>query len=141
MRATNELRTRGTAVLVEAARLVGATRMLTQSIVFGYGFERPHPGVLDESAPFGEPEGSAVDPVLAALVSTERQVREASGIEGIALRYGLFYGLDADQVRGFLRKRMLPVSRFEGAIPYLHHEDAASATVAALERGVAGRAY
>lgn len=141
MRATNVLRERGTAHLVEAAHLVGATRMLTQSIVFGYGYRGSHPEPLDESAPFGEPESRVVDPTLVALRSTERQVLAADGIDGIALRYGLFYGLDAGTVAAMLGKRMLPVADHDGLIPYLHHEDAAAATVAALDRGVAGRAY
>lgn len=141
MTATNDLRQRGTSHLVEAAHTIGATRMVTQSIVFGYGFRRPHRGVLDESAPFGEPENLPVDPVLAALVSTEQQVLKADGIDGIALRYGLFYGLDAPMIKNMLRKHMLPVAAFNGRIPHVHHEDAAAATVAALERGVPGRAY
>lgn len=140
MTATNDLRERGTAHLVEAAHTVGATRMLTQSIVLGYGF-RTHAGTIKETAPFGVPEDRPVDRVLAALVSTEQQVMNAEGIEGIALRYGLFYGLDAPMVTNILRKRMMPVTSFNGLIPYIHHEDAAAATVAALERGIAGRAY
>ena len=141
MRATNVLRERGTTILLEAARAVGATRMITQSIVFGYGYRRRRPDPVQEDAPFGEPEGSGVDPTLAALRSTERQVFQAQGIAGIALRYGLFYGLDAPMITSMLRRRMLPVADFDGAIPCVHHSDAASATVAALERGVAGRAY
>jgi nucleoside-diphosphate-sugar epimerase len=141
MSATNVLRERGTAHLLEAAREVGATRMLTQSIVFGYGFVRHHPEIVDESTPFGEPEGNRFDPTIAALRSTEQQVLAAEGIDGIALRYGLFYGLDADLLVPLLRRRMMPVADHDGRIPFVHHEDAASGTVAALERGVAGRAY
>ncbi|HYI94249.1 MAG TPA: hypothetical protein VEX68_11945, partial [Bryobacteraceae bacterium] len=65
----------------------------------------------------------------------------AAGIEGIALRYGLFYGADIDNVARMLRKRMLPVVRNGGEIPFIHHEDAAAATVAALAHGKAGTAY
>jgi nucleoside-diphosphate-sugar epimerase len=141
MNDTNRLRQKGTENLIEAAHVVGARRMLTQSIVFGYGFRTPHPSVVDESAPFAVAEGTGVDPTLAALASTETQVRDGEGLDGIALRYGLFYGLDAAMIERMLRRRMLPVTSFDGRIPYVHHEDAASATVAALERGVAGRAY
>ncbi len=141
MTRTNQLRETGTGRLIEAARALGATRMLTQSIVFGYGFRRRQPVPLDESAPFGVPEGTRADPTIAALQSTESQVFDADGIDGVALRYGLFYGLDADTMAPMLRKRMLPVADHDGLIPFLHHEDAAAGTVAALERGVAGRAY
>jgi len=141
MKATNDLRTTGTANLVEAARLVGARRMVTQSIVFGYGYRRAHPAPVDESAPFATPEGAPVDTVHAALASTEQQVRDAEGLEGIALRYGLFYGRDAAPVRRMLGRRMLPVTRSEGVIPFIHHEDAAAATLAAIERGTPGAAY
>ena len=141
MRATNELRDRGTTHLLEAAAETGATRVITQSIVFGYGYRRRHPAVVDEDAPFGRPEGAPTDAVHAALASTERQVLGTPGIEGIALRYGLFYGLDAPIVARMLRRRMLPVTGFEGKVPTVHHEDAAAATVAALTHGVPGSAY
>lgn len=141
MRQTNELRERGTAHLLEVAALVGATRAVTQSIVFGYGYRRRHPGPVDESAPFGVPENLPVDPILAALASTERQVFEAPGIDGVSLRYGLFYGLDRRSMEKLLRRRALPVSTWDGVIPFVHHEDAAAATVAALERGVPNSAY
>jgi nucleoside-diphosphate-sugar epimerase len=114
--------------------------MLTQSIVFGYGYQ-PRGRVLDETAPFGEPEGTGFDPTTAALRSTEQQVFGADGIDGIALRYGLFYGLDIGTITPLLRRRMLPVADHDGLIPMIHHEDAASATVAALTDGAAGQAY
>jgi len=140
MQATNVLRTTGTAHLIEAARRMGATRFVTQSIVFGYGYG-PRPGVLDESAAFGRPDGTPVDPTLAALAENESAVLGAEGLEGIALRYGLFYGRDADTVRRMLHRRMLPVGPSSGSIPLIHHDDAAAATVAALERGEPGSAY
>jgi nucleoside-diphosphate-sugar epimerase len=140
MTGTNRLREVGTSHLIDAARAVGATRMLTQSIVFGYGFQ-PRGRVLDETDPFGEPEGTRFDPTTAALRSTEQQVFGADGIEGISLRYGLFYGLDAGTMAPLLRRRMLPVADHDGLIPCIHHEDAAAATVSALTNGVAGQAY
>jgi nucleoside-diphosphate-sugar epimerase len=139
MHATNVLRTEGTRNLVDAARQVGAHRIVTQSIVFGYGFGR-HPGTLDERAAFGVPRGDATDETIEALAENERMVRHAENVEGVALRYGLFYGRDADTVRRMLRRRMLPVTS-GGAVPLIHHDDAAAATVAALERGEPGAAY
>ena len=110
MRRTNQLRDTGTAHLIEAAPLVGATRVLTQSIVFGYGYRRRHAGPVDETAPFAVPEHPPVNAIHAALASTESQVFGTPGIEGIALRYGLFYGLDRAMMQRLLRRRALPVS-------------------------------
>ena len=59
---------------------------------------------------------------------------------GIALRYGLLYGGDAARTRALLARRGLPVAR-GGLLGWIHHEDAAAATVAALEQGRPGEAY
>lgn len=141
MRATNALRIDGTAHLLDAARATGATRFVTQSIVLGYGYRDLGMRPLTEDDPFGIPQGDAFDEHLAAMLSAERQATTTAGIEGIALRYGLFYGGDLDSMAGMLRRRMLPVVKHGGEIPFVHHEDAASATVAALERGEAGGVY
>ena len=141
MTATNTLRSVGTRHLLEAARATGAHRFLTQSIVFGYGFADHGTELLTEQAPFGVLTGTAFDPHVAAMLDTEQQAMTADGIDGIALRYGLFYGADTDRIVGMLRRRALPVARSGGELPFIHHEDAAAATVAALERGVGGQAY
>jgi len=141
MAETNALRTTGTAHLLEVAQATGARRFLAQSIVFGYGYTDHGTTVLSEDAPFGITRGDAFDPHLAAMLSTEQQATQTRGIDGIALRYGLFYGADVDTVVTMLRTRMLPVVRHGGEIPFVHHEDAAAATVVALEHGRAGGAY
>jgi nucleoside-diphosphate-sugar epimerase len=141
MRQTNRLRIDGTAVVLDAARATGAGRVVSQSIVFGYGYRDHGDRVLTEASPFGVPAGDAFDEHLAAMASTEQQTLTAPGIEGIALRYGLFYGADVDRMAAMLRRRSLPVVRGGGLIPFIHHDDAAAATVAALDRGVPGSAY
>ncbi|MEV8341313.1 NAD-dependent epimerase/dehydratase family protein [Streptomyces niveus] len=145
MEPTNRLRVDGTRNLLEAARELGATRFVTQSMFLGYGFRELGREPLTEDAPFAVPTGARTDPVLAALKSTEDQTLGAGpGIEGIALRYGLFYGGDTEIYADLLRKRRLPVSSGRagsGTLALIHHHDAASATVAALERGVPGRVY
>lgn len=141
MAATNDLRIHGTANLLDLAREVGATRFVTQSIVFGYGYSDHGEQVLTEDSPFGRTEGGPFDAHIAAMVSTERQAFQADGIDGIALRYGLLYGGDADSVLRMLRSRALPVARNGGRLAFVHHEDAAAATVVALERGKGGQAY
>lgn len=141
MTATNALRTQGTTHLLDAARAIGATRFLTQSIVLGYGYYNHGDTVLTEDSPFGQPRGDAFDPHLSAMRSSEQQIFDAEGIDGISLRYGLLYGEDIDKVVGMLRKRSLPVPKAGGLLPFIHHRDAASATAAALTFGRPGSAY
>jgi nucleoside-diphosphate-sugar epimerase len=139
MEPTNRLRVEGSANLADLARRVGATRFVTQSIFFGYGYADLGAAPVTEDAPFGVPQGAATDPVLAALVSAEEQAQSIPGVTGVALRYGLFYGGDVDSYVGMLRRRALPVpTGRRGTLALVHHEDAAAATVAALERGSAG---
>ena len=138
MATTNRLRIEGTANLLAAADALGAKRFLTQSIIFGYGYRDHGPELLTEDAPFGRPAGDRTDPHLAAMLSTEQQAFSAP--EGIALRYGLLYGGDAARTRALLDRRRLPVAH-GGVLGWIHHEDAAAATVAALEQGRPGQAY
>ena len=139
MEQTNRLRRDGSANLVELASSAGATKFLTQSIFFGYGYRDFGSTVITEDAPFGIPQGDRTDAVLAALVSAETQARSLPGVTGIALRYGLFYGGDLDSYVRMLRRRALPVpTGSRGTLALVHHEDAATATVAALEKGTAG---
>ena len=139
MEQTNVLRQDGSANLAEVARLVGANRFLTQSIFFGYGYRDFGSTVITEDAPFGSPQGDRTDPVLAALLGAEAHAQSLPGVVGIALRYGLFYGGDVDNYVGMLRRRALPVpTGHRGTLALIHHDDAATATVAALERGTSG---
>jgi nucleoside-diphosphate-sugar epimerase len=144
MQGTNDLRTTGTAHLLAAARAVGAHRFLTQSIVLGYGYRDHGAHVITEDDPFAEPATGQFGPALAALRSTEEQVFAADEMEGIALRYGAFYGQDSftRMIINLVRKRRLPVpSNGGGFANFIFLDDAAAATVAALEKGRAGQAY
>jgi nucleoside-diphosphate-sugar epimerase len=138
METTDRLRSKGSANLLAAADVLGASVFVTQSIVLGYGYRDHGDKVLTEDDPFGQPAGTASDPHLAAMRSAEEQAFTAP--VGIALRYGMFYGGDAEQMRPLLAKRKLPVAK-GGLLPWIHHEDAAAATIAALENGKAGNAY
>ncbi|MHA7984605.1 NAD-dependent epimerase/dehydratase family protein [Rathayibacter sp. CAU 1779] len=141
MRGTDVLRTAGTANLLDVSRRVGATRFLTQSMVFGYGYRDLGPAPLTEDAPFGVPQHDAFDEHLLAMASNERQAFSAHGIDGIAVRYGLLYGADLATIVTMLRHRTMPSARTGGQLAWVHHSDAASATIAALERGTDGEAY
>lgn len=142
MTRTDDLRVTGTAHLLDAARTVGATRFVTQSIFFGYGYFNHGDRPLTEDDPFGDKRGDACDPHVVAMRSTEEQVFAAAGIDGISLRYGLFYGGNIEGTVAALQKRALPVTRREGGkLAWVHHYDAAAATVLAIERGEGGEAY
>jgi nucleoside-diphosphate-sugar epimerase len=121
MRTTNRLRTEGTSALIAAARATGATRFITASVFYGYGFDDFGRRVLDEDAAFGEQPGGPVDPVLRSLISNEQQAR---AFGGVALRYGLLY-------RGRGAIPAVP-SDWRGDLPFVHVSDAATATVAGL---------
>jgi nucleoside-diphosphate-sugar epimerase len=145
MSGTNTLRTTGTANLLAAARVVGAHRFLTQSIVLGYGYRDHGPRVITEDQPLAEPAGGGrFGAGLAALRSNEQQVLAAGEMEGIALRYGAFYGPDSftAMIVNLVRKRRLPVPASGGGfLNLIYLDDAAAATVTALEKGRAGQAY
>ncbi len=141
MAGTNRLRSTGTTNLLDAARNVGATRFVTQSIVFGYGYRDHGDAVISEASAFGEPIAGPAAPTIAAMRSAEDQVFGDPGVEGIALRYGLFYGRDMAATGSLLRRRMLPVPTSGGRLAMIHHDDAAAATVAALRNGGVDTAY
>lgn len=143
MAQTNRLRTVGSAHLVEAAHAVGAHRFLTQSIVFGYGYRDHGTRVLTENDPFGEPGTGPTAAHIRAMVAAE-DAASSAGLQGIALRYGLFYGpghATADLMT-MIRKRRFPVIAGGGGFAdWIDLDDAAAATVAALDKGRAGVAY
>jgi nucleoside-diphosphate-sugar epimerase len=142
MTATNILRTEGTRNLIAAARQLGARRFVTQSMVFGYGYGDWRGRVLTETDPFGPAGHGRFEEHLASMRSNEEQVLNALGLDGVALRYALLYGPAAsDTVMDQLRRRTLPVVRNSGVLPWVYIDDAAAATVAALERGEPGAAY
>lgn len=140
---TNVLRTRGTANLLLAAGAVGARRFVTQSFLFVYGFVDHGDTPVREDAPLGPSGGGEFDRHVGAMRSNEKQVFRAPGIEGVAMRYALFYGSEPVTFRllDMAARRMLPAPAHGTNMAVIHVEDAASATVAALERGRAGEAY
>ena len=138
MAMTNRLRIEGTANLLAAADLVGAKRFITQSIILGYGYRDHGDSLISEDDPFGVPQGDKTDPHVAAMQSTEQQAFTAP--HGVALRYGMLYGGDLSIIGPLLSKRRVPVVT-GGLLGWVHHEDAAAATVAALDNGRASQAY
>lgn len=138
MTITNRLRDEGTTNLLVVADQIGASRMVTQSIILGYGFRNHGDRIITEPQPFGMPAGDMTDAAIAAMHSAETKTFTTP--EGIALRYGLLYGGDGREMRALLAKRGVPVAS-GGVLGWVHHFDAAAATVAALEKGRPGQAY
>lgn len=130
-----KVRLEGGGNLHRAARACGVRRYIQQSSGF---FLKPGSGLADES------EGMALDasPVVAmhshSYTELESRVLNAEGIEGVAMRYGFFYGpgtwynpdgAAADQVR---KQELAIIGAGEGVWSWVHIEDTAVATVAAL---------
>ncbi|MFG1681822.1 NAD-dependent epimerase/dehydratase family protein [Nonomuraea sp. NPDC049269] len=140
---TGALRERGTANLIAAAEEVGARRFVAQSFFLGYGYRDHGPEPVTEDRPFAEPARGPFGVHMRTLRANEEQVLNTPGIEGIALRYGLFYGPEVTtrKMMAMARRRMLPEVHPASVISLVHIHDAASAAVAALDRGRPGRAY
>lgn len=138
---TNQLRSTGTRNLLELAAETGAKRFVTQSIVFGYGYTDHGSRVLTEDAQFGSANGGPTAPHVDSMGLNERLVLGSARLDGIALRYGLFYGAGG-AMEAMLKGRKIPVPSGRGRdLPWLHLDDAVSATLAALEYGRPGSAY
>ena len=136
--ATNALRTAGTRNLLAAAQAAGVARVVVQSYA-GWNIDRRGRGLATEDEPLDSNPAPAQRESLAALQFLERAVTEVP-LTGIVLRYGSFYGPGAsDAYVDMVRKRMLPIiGSGAGVWSWIHIDDAASATVAALERGEPG---
>jgi 2-alkyl-3-oxoalkanoate reductase len=137
--ATNQLRTRGTDHLLAAAQASGVGRFLVQSYT-GWTNGRSGPAIKTEEDPLEPHPLPAQRETLAAIDHLERAVVGAP-LEGIVLRYGNFYGPGgSEQLVAMVRARKLPiVGGGAGVWSWIHLDDAAAATVAALERGARGR--
>jgi 2-alkyl-3-oxoalkanoate reductase len=140
--ATDRVRREGGHNLVEAARAAPVRRFLTQSIAFLYAPEGEWVKGED-GRPFDDAPGhfrSAVE----VMLEHEREVVSSTDFEGLVLRYGQFYGPgtyyapDGHLGREVRRRRFPVVGTGTGTFSFLHVEDAAGATVAALDHGTPG---
>ena len=133
---TSRLRREVSGTLVAAAHAAGARRVIAQSISFAY---RPGPGVRSESDPLWTEAKGQIGVLTTSLAALEAATPGDTGLEGVVLRYGSFYGPGTYFAPGglyanLLAKRRLPLPGDGGGIfGLVHIEDAASATTAALE--------
>jgi 2-alkyl-3-oxoalkanoate reductase len=136
----DRLRSEGTRHLVAAARQSGVSRIVAQSIAFAYAPGPPgtvhteqDPLYLDAPQPFARSARAVHDLEQAVLAA-----------DGVVLRYGYFYGPGcgisrAGSVCEDVARRRLPIiGKGQGVWSFIHIDDAAQATVAALQRGAPG---
>jgi nucleoside-diphosphate-sugar epimerase len=140
---TNRLRTEGTDNLLAAARAAGARRFLAQSFA-GWPYARVGGPVKSEDDPLDPDPPGGLRPLLDAIRHLESAVTGAQDLEGIVLRYGGFYGpgtsvaADGALVHEVRRRRLPIVGSGAGVWSFVHVDDVAGATVAALERARPG---
>ncbi|MBD1848115.1 NAD(P)-dependent oxidoreductase [Cyanobacteria bacterium FACHB-63] len=135
------IRSEGGGNVLAAAKAAGVRRFLKQSMAF-WGI--PGAGLADEETPLSVDASPAVAADVRLVLDTEHRLLQAPDLEGIALRYGFFYGPgtwfnpDGD-VGQQVRQQQFPiVGNGDGVWSWIHIEDAAIATVAAAEQGNPG---
>jgi nucleoside-diphosphate-sugar epimerase len=132
---TNRLRTEGTDTLLAAAREAGVPRFVAQSFA-PYRYAREGGLVKTEDDPLDATPPAGAKETNAAMAHVDQAVTDAGGI---ALRYGGFYGNSDDQVIKLVRKRRFPmIGAGEGVTSWIHLDDAAAATVLAIEHDGSG---
>jgi 2-alkyl-3-oxoalkanoate reductase len=122
-----------------AAQAAGTKRYVVQSTGFFYG---PGPALAVEREALAVNASPTVAGSVQTYLKIEERVLGARGLHGVALRYGFFYGPGTyhDLVNGSVseqvRAQAYPViGSGRGVFSFVHVEDAAVATVAALEVG------
>jgi nucleoside-diphosphate-sugar epimerase len=138
--ATNRLRTQGTDAILLAARVAGVRRLVAQS--FGnWNYARGGSAIKREEDPFDPAPPKSMRQTLEAIAYLEGAV---TAYAGIALRYGNLYGpgtsiAPTGDFAELLRRRRLPIiGDGAGVWSFIHVDDAAVATIAAIERGAHG---
>jgi nucleoside-diphosphate-sugar epimerase len=132
---TNRIRVEGTDALLAAAREAGVRRLVAQSFA-SYRYAREGGPVKTEDDPLDPAPVPAMRKTNAAMRHLDEAVTDFGGI---ALRYGGFYGAPGDGLIEPVRRRQFPiVGDGDGISSFIHLDDAASATVLAVENDGAG---
>ena len=132
----SRVRREGNVNLLAGMRESGVRRYVLQSSGFWYA---PGPGLADESSPLAVDASPGVAAGARTYVELESTAFRASEIECVAMRYGFFYGpgtwyTNADDMGEQVRRQQVPIiGAGQGVWSFVHIEDAASATVTALE--------
>ena len=142
--ATNRLRTEGTDHLLEGIRRLPVRRIVAQSYAGPGFYARTGGPIKTEDDPFDPDPPAALRHPVEAVRYLERAVLDAEGIQGTVLRYGGFYGPGTSLGEGGVylegvRRRQFPiVAAGTGVWSFIHIDDAATATLAAIESGRTG---
>src|SRR5262245_56791069 len=137
----NRIRLEGGANVLAAAQAAGVRRYLRQSVAF---YAIPSSGLANEDTPLAFSASPAVAAGAREITELEHRLLGNTNIEGIALRYGFFYGPgtwfspEGDVAQQVRQQKFPIVGNGEGIWSWLHIEDAAIATVAAAEQGNPG---
>ena len=140
---TNRLRTEGTDILLAAARSAGVRKFVAQSFA-GWPYARVGGPVKTEEDPLDPSPPERLRDTLDAIRHLESAVLSAGDIDGVVLRYGGFYGPQSSispdgEIVAMVRKRRFPiVGDGAGVWSFVHLDDVATATAAAIERGAPG---
>ncbi|MGC1676301.1 MAG: NAD(P)-dependent oxidoreductase [Candidatus Binataceae bacterium] len=129
------VRTKGNINLLAATHDAGVSRYILQSSGFWYG---PGAGLATETESFAVDGSPGVAAGARTYVELESAAFRTPAIQCVALRYGFFYGpgtwyTSAGDMGEQMRQRRVPIiGKGDGVWSFVHVEDAASATVAAL---------
>ncbi|GAB2659264.1 NAD-dependent epimerase/dehydratase family protein [Kribbella swartbergensis] len=140
---TNRLRTEGTDNLLAASQAAGVRRFVVQSYA-GWNVQKGGSATKTEADPLDPDPVPAQRQTMAAIKHAESVVTNADGIEGVALRYAGFYGPTGDVGKGgsmvrLIQQRKLPlIGDGAGVWSWIHYDDAADATVKAIESDATG---
>ena len=141
--ATNRLRTEGTDHLLSAATEAGAKRFIAQSFT-GWPNEQTGGPIKTEEDPLLADPPDAVRETVDAIRYLESAITGTRGIDGLALRYGGFYGpgqalgADGAMLEAVLSRKLPLVGKAGGISSFIHIDDAAAATALAVVRGGPG---
>jgi nucleoside-diphosphate-sugar epimerase len=142
---SNRLRTEGTENLMAAARDAGVRRFIAQSFC-GWPYARTGGTVKSETDPLDPDPPQQFRRTLDAIQYLEDVVTKSTAPEGIVLRYGGFYGpgtgvFESSMVEQVRHRRAPIIGDGGGWWSFIHVEDAAQATLLAIERGKPGNIY
>ena len=142
---SNELRTKGTDILLAAARESGVKRFVAQSYC-GWPYARVGGAIKTEADALDPDPPAELRATLEAIEYVENTVTSSANPEGIVLRYGSFYGTGTGMLEramlAQIRNRRTPlIGDGAGWWSFVHVDDAAAATVKALEHGKPGSIY
>lgn len=137
--ANDRIRREGSGALIAAAEAHGIGRYICQSVAFMY--QPGAPGLRSEADPVWSDAPAPFDRSIEVVVENERKVTQSPVFAGVILRYGFLYGpgtwyeTDGSTYAAVLKRQYPVVGNGAGVPPMVHVYDAATATLAALDRG------